>query len=104
MALLGGVLRPGAPRRLIWFMLGVDGLLTFDGPPKPEAHCREHFFAESVLPARAEPGVERRREDVSRNRFFDGGFYSPATFARILDVSGKAFQLRIFRELSRAQV
>ncbi len=77
-----------APRFFrLWF--GINGPAALDVPAEAEAHGRQHLFAEGVLLARAEAGVERRGQHVGRHRFLDRGLDGPAALAGILDEAGE---------------
>ena len=92
MALLGCVPRRRVTLQILWLWLGVSRLLTLDMAAEAEA------FAGGMLLPRAETGVERRRDHVSRNRFLDRGLNRPAALAEILDQAGELLQLRILRQ------
>ena len=78
--------------------------MTLDVSAEAQPHGREHLFAEGVLLPRAEPGIERRREHVGRNRFLDRGLDGPPALARILDEAGEILQLRILRQRGGAEI
>src|SRR4051812_5774105 len=46
------------------------------------AHCRENFFGERVVLARAETRVQRCGQHVGRHGLLDGRLHGPAPFAR----------------------
>ena len=56
------------------------------------AHRREQFVGEFGLAAGAEPFVKRRRQDMGRHGFIDGGLDGPAPFAGIRDPAAEVCQ------------
>ena len=56
----------------------------FDVATELMAHSRQHPFGERVILARAETGIERRRDHFDRYRLLDRGQDGPPAFARIL--------------------
>src|SRR6202011_6245292 len=79
-------------RARLWSGFGLDMSAEF------VAHGREQLVGEARRLARSEAGVERSREDIRRHRFLDRRHDGPAALAGIIDKSGIARELRIFRQ------